>query len=189
MMKKDKRVKDDGMEVPQYPGVNFSYGIDSVEGDTPVKDISPHTMKDRKVRLLSRKMHIMVEMKHHNGSVRHFLVKPKGNQFQYLGNLYVIDEDAREYDISSGCFMLRYHEGCALPYRLDIKKTDLGTAEAEVSIDPSLLADVVKGKYLQVLLRSAELDAYFRKAFILIIICLAVSLAHFVAVAYKGGWF
>lgn len=192
--KKDKKkvVDSDGLEVPVYEPamIQYSFGVDGVEGDTKKKEFDHKLLKEKKTLLLSRKKHFLIEMRHFNGSIRTFFVVPDANKFTYLGGTYLVDEDCKEFHASANCFMLRYHEGCSVPYRMDVKKDDLqGLAnEIEVSINPQLIHEVVKGKYLQMLLRSAELDSYFKKAFILIIIVLVAVLAHFGASAYKLGW-
>lgn len=142
---------------------------------------------------------IMIEMHHLNGSISNIVLLKDKHKFIYGGNAYIIDEDRKIWNNSSRTYMLRYHEGFALPFEIQIsgntlKKSVRGNndnkiSQIETSFNPYVLRDVLKFEYAKGVIQGAEVSEMIKRAYFLIIITLCGVLAHLIINAVKSGWF
>jgi len=108
-------------------------------------------------------------------------------RFEYKGGEYIIDPTLKEWCTTAKAYMLRYHQGCALPIRenIDIKKITDGTKQYYHSIgeddittlmNPFLLKKIIESDVIQAVLSGHELTEFFRKlkSWIMVIVILGV---------------
>jgi len=140
---------------------------------------------------------MLIEMSHANGTISHFTLSTNIHKFQWNNMAYIVDEDRKLYANTSKVYMLRYHEGFALPYEIEITASKFKKAlpldnpdikEISTSYNPFVLKDILKFEYAKGVIQGAEVHEFIKKSFLLLIIIGAIQIAHLALAAYKGGW-
>lgn len=139
-----------------------------------------------------RKRRILAEITFYNGSVSHVILPMSQHKFKYRGSTYIVDEERRVWSNSKKMFLLRYHEGFAMPYQIElsVNKMKKGVEELEIStaFNPNVLTEILKFEYAKGVIQGAEVHAYIKKSFIIIIITLLIGALHLGLNAFKNGW-
>lgn len=138
--------------------------------------------------------YILVEMLHHNGTLSHYKINIKHHKFKRGGMTYIVDEDRKIWSNSKKMFMFRYHEGFALPYDINISASEMkknipeGEHQISTAYNPSVLTDILKFEYAKGVIQGAEVHAFIKRSFLLMVIILLFVVAHLGIAAYKLGW-
>jgi len=142
----------------------------------------------------------LIEMLHTNGTVSHSIISSQIHKFNYGGSVYLIDEDRKIYCNTTKQYMLRYHEGFAIPFSIEVTSQGLKKGlrehdnyaedlkEVSTSFNPYVLKDILKFEYAKGVIQGAEVSEFIKRSFILLIIILVLGLVHLALAAYKGGW-
>lgn len=162
--------------------------------ESPVKHRKVRNFKTKIMERIKPKAVMMIEMYHHNGSVSHLVILTKQHKFNYGGSSYVIDEDTKIWNNSAKMYMLRYHEGFALPFNVEVsanvfkKNLPNHVEDVSTSYNPVVLKEVLKFEYAKGVIQGAEVHEFIKRSFIIIILTLGAVLLHFAVNAYKSGW-
>ena len=153
--------------------------------------------KALKDRLFSQRTYL-IEMNYMNGTCSHHFLKTQAHKFNLDKKTYLIDEERKIYSNTTKVYMLRYHEGFALPYSAEISSMELKKAlegkgedikEITTSYNPSLLKDVLKFEYAKGVIQGAEVHAFIKRSLLIGIITFIAVIVHLAIAAYKSGWF
>lgn len=140
---------------------------------------------------------MLIEMTHMNGTCSHFFLITKVHKFNLSDRSYIVDEERKIYSNTSKIYMLRYHEGFAMPYDVNITSVEMKKAlesqseeiqEIKTSYNPSLLKDVLKFEYAKGVIQGAEVHEFIKRSLLIGIVTLIAVLIHLAIAAYKGGW-
>lgn len=138
---------------------------------------------------------LLIEMMHTNGTVSHFIIKSDIYKFKLGERVYLIDEEKKDFNNTTKLYMLRYHEGFALPYKIDISASQFKRSlenkefdEIKTSFNPFVLRQVLKMEYTNGIIQGAEIMNILKRLFIIIVIVGIISIAHLLIHSYKAGW-
>ena len=184
------------IEVPQYVEPEKKQKFPKEKQKTFMKRFSIRRIKD----MFAPHRTVLVEMNFSNGTVSHYTTKTIRGYIKVKGGVYVVDESVMKYNNTSKLYMLRYHEGFAMPLSWELDAHDLKTRIPDemfesagqyhviTSFNPYVLIDVIKGEYTKGVLAGAEVSVILKRSFFLIIIVGAISMIHFIVHIYKAGW-
>ena len=111
----------------------------------------------------------LVHMELRNGMHTQFVIMLKGNCFNYMDGIYVIDDKFKYYDVSSKLYCLDYHQDFSLPIK---RKVDLnalrnaiqkeGITDVDTAINPVTLKNFIESAVIQKVMKGEEMDQIFR---------------------------
>lgn len=111
----------------------------------------------------------LIDMELRNGHYTRFIVFIKDDKFIYKDGTYIIDDDLKFLDESSGLFCLSYHQDLVLPVARKIFVNEIktsiemtGVSEVEAAVNPLTLERFIKSEVIQKVLKGAEMDEIFR---------------------------
>ena len=170
--------------------------LGNILGDTMKEKNFMTGLKNRFYEKFKSANIMLMEMYHTNGTISHFIIATKVHKFEHRGMAYVIDEEKKVYCNSTKMYMLRYHEGFALPFSIDIsaqkmKKASKGIQDLDeiaTSFNPYVLKDVLKFEYAKGVIQGAEVSEFIKRSFFISIVTLLAVLIHLIVNAYKMGW-
>lgn len=129
-----------------------------------------------------------------NGKHRSFQVREKKGIFRFKGGDYVLDNDAKYYNIDAEMFMLDYHEGCSMPIKRVFPIKDIKEAvgvspsqEIEHAVNPRNLKEALDAKLVEGIIQGAGLAKEFRMLLIITVITMIVSIVMVLLFAWKTG--
>ena len=131
-----------------------------------------------------------------NGMNRLFVMKSKGQGFQYKKKHYLIDDDSKYYIIEAKMYCYDFHEGFVLPIKRKIDITGIRkgmqnseVSEIEYSTNPETLQNFMVAKIAEGIMKGAELDKWMKQIRIMLIVAILTALLHFFLYAQKSGVF
>ena len=174
----------------------------SKKGVEVVEDFSNQKLKPKELKNVFGKFKdrffptktILIEVKHYNGTISNFTIKTDKHKFTYNDCVYIIDEDMKTFCNTSKMYLLRFHEGFALPYKVSVNASEFKKnlpddyLEISTSYNPWLLKDVLKFEYAKGVIQGGQLPELVKRTFIVGVINLFVILAFFATAAFKLGW-
>ncbi len=137
---------------------------------------------------------VLVNMELLNGFHRLFIVKEKEEGFVFRGKKYLFDDESKYYNIDAKLYTFDYHEGLVLPVKrkiplTTIKKTLESTEgiDIEYAINPSTLQRFMTAKIAEGVMKGTQLDEFFRKINMFIIVIMVAVLVHLALFLYASG--
>lgn len=136
----------------------------------------------------------LINMELMNGFHRFFVVKEKEEGFIFRGKKYLFDDEHKYYNIDAKLYMFDYHEAIALPIKRKIpvtaiKKTLESTEEIDIeyAINPSTLQRFMTAKIAEGVMKGTQLDEFFKKLQMILIVTMIAVLVHLVLFVYASG--
>ena len=136
----------------------------------------------------------LINMELRNGNYSTFVVYTAKNTFTYMKGEYIIDDEMKYYDVSSGLYCLDYHQDLSLPIKRkipfnDIRKviTATGLTEVETAINPISLKHFQESNLIQGVMKGQELDEAIKQLKLLAIISAVASAGIAIYLIVKSG--
>jgi hypothetical protein len=138
---------------------------------------------------------VLINMELANGMHKQFitLIK-KDNTFKYRGKLYLVDNESKYYVIDSKIWAYDFHEDFTLPIKrkiplIKIKKSieHSGISEVEYMMNPSTLERFTISKIAEGIMRGQQIDEFFKRIQLLMIITMVAAVIHLVLFMFKSG--
>lgn len=134
--------------------------------------------KFKRFRLkVQREKSYLINMELRNGNHTHFVVFTPYPHFIYMKGKYLIDDEMKYYDVSSGLFCLDYHQDLSLPIKRKIPFNDIrkiisasGITEVETAINPSSLKAFQESSLIEGVMKGQEIDEAIKKLMLIAII-------------------
>lgn len=137
---------------------------------------------------------VLINMELLNGFHRIFTVLEKEEGFVFKGKKYLFDDESKYYNIDAKLYAFDYHEGLVLPVKrkipvTSIKKTLESTEgiDVEYAINPSTLQRFMTAKIAEGVMKGTQLDEFFRKINMFIIVIMVAVLVHLALFIYASG--
>ncbi len=137
---------------------------------------------------------VLINMELTNGFHRLMLVKEKDEGFVFKGKKYLFDDEHKYYNIDAKLYMFDYHESIDLPIRRKIPVTSIkkhleSTADIDIeyAINPSTLQRFMTAKIAEGVMKGTQLDEFFRKINMFIIVIMVAVLVHLALFLYASG--
>ena len=137
---------------------------------------------------------VLINMELLNGFHRLFIVKEKDEGFVFKSKKYLFDDESKYYNIDAKLYTFDYHEGLVLPVKrkipmTTIKKTLESTEgiDIEYAINPSTLQRFMTAKIAEGVMKGTQLDEFFRKINMFIIVIMIAVLVHLALFIYASG--
>jgi len=138
---------------------------------------------------------VLINMELANGMNRHFLILLKpDNSFRYNKKMYLTDNESKYYVIDSKMWAYDFHEDFALPIKrkiplIKIKKTleNSKISEIEYATNPSTLERFTIAKIAEGIMRGQQIDEFFKRIQLLMIITMAAAVIHLILFMIKSG--
>lgn len=137
---------------------------------------------------------VLVNMELVNGFHRTFVVKEKEEGFQFNKKKYLFDDDNKYYNMDAKLYSFDYHEGITLPIKRKIPVTDIKKViestegiDVEYAVNPATLQRFMTAKLAEGVMKGTQLDEFFRKIQMFLIITMVAVLIHFALFVYGSG--
>lgn len=138
---------------------------------------------------------VLINMELSNGLHTKFIVKLKNdNTFKYKKKMYILDEDSKYYVTSSKIYAFDFHENFSIPIKRKIPMPSIrktvegsGLSEVEYMTNPSTLERFSISKIAEGIMKGQQIDEFFKKIQIMIIIILITVVIHLLLFAQKSG--
>lgn len=147
-----------------------------------------------KWRARNQKRAYLIRMELRNGNCEDFVVTPKGNDFVFEKERYVIDPSIKFWVNQSRMYALDYMQGFALPIRRKYDVNELNAAiegagmiETELSTNPKVLEDYVNSKIAEGVMKAQQIDEWMKATKQWIQVTAIVVGIHLLLFAYKTG--
>lgn len=124
-----------------------------------------------------------------NGMFASVYVKLSKEWFDYEDGRYIIDDDLKYYSVSSKCYMLDYHQDCAIPLRrrfnVNLVKEQLANSnndeiQTETAINPTSLKIFMESDIIQKIMKGAEMEQWIKfiklMLIVIVVICAVILL-------------
>lgn len=138
----------------------------------------------------------MVNMQLTNGTFFQFVTTIKDGGFKFDKGFYLIDDNMKQWNASSGMFMFSFHEELCFPIKTQINITDVKNSlyeshevELETAVNPVSLQKFMESTVIQKLLAGAELEDAMRLMKTLAIITLVIVSICLLLLLKIGGLF
>jgi hypothetical protein len=136
---------------------------------------------------------VLINMQLTTGQHMEFIVRVRDGGFRFDKGFYIIDDQMKYYNMSSGLWAFDYHEELCFPVTRKIDVNSLKNSliknsdvELETAINPVSLQKFMESTVIQKLLAGAELDKAMGLLKILMIIMLIVNVINLL-VSLKGA--
>lgn len=138
----------------------------------------------------------MIHIELNNGFHKSFLIKEKEDSFLYKKKTYVIDPEAKYYNIDAKIWCYDYHENFALPIKRKIPIKDIRDVmksinlnEIEYATNPSTLEKFISSEIAKQVLKSAQLDDWMRRMLTMTLLILVIVTGIGIYILYATGAF
>jgi len=155
-------------------------------------DVKGHFRRVR-TRMQPEKTYL-INMELRNGNHALFVAYTSKGNFIYMRGQYIIDDDMKYFDISSGLYCLDYHQDLSLPIKRKIPYTDIrkvitatGITDVETAINPALLKSFQESNLVEGVMKGAELDSAIRQLRMISIIGAVASVGIVLYLIFKSG--
>lgn len=137
---------------------------------------------------------VLINMELLNGFHRFFLVKEKENGFKFSGKFYIFDNELKYYCFDSKLWCYDYHQNFCMPIKRKIPVTDViktieesSITEVEYATNPSTLERFITSKIAEGIMKGQQIDEFFKRISMLVIIILIISVIHLCLFLFKTG--
>lgn len=137
---------------------------------------------------------VLIHMELFNNFIRVFVVKGKDNGFRFKGDKYLFDDESKIYNIDAKLYMYYYHQGVCLPFKIKIpvvktKKALESNDDVDIgyAINPSTLQRFMTAKIAEGVMKGTQLDEFFRKLQMFLIVTMVAVLVHLALFLYGSG--
>ena len=119
-----------------------------------------------------------------NGMFASVYVKLSKEWFDYEDGRYIIDDDLKYYSVTSKCYMLDFHQDCAIPLRrrfnVNMIKEQLAQSstdeiQTETAINPTSLKIFMESDIIQKVMKGAEMEQWIRFIKLMLIVSVVIS--------------
>lgn len=138
---------------------------------------------------------VLINMELVNGMHTQFLttIKPD-NTFKYKGKKYLVDTESKYFVTDCKLWCYDFHEEFSLPIRRNIPITKLkktiehsNITEVEYATNPSTLERFTVSKIAEGIMKGQQIDEFFKRIQLLLIITMLASVIHLIIFAFKSG--
>jgi hypothetical protein len=154
-------------------------------------------LKNYKFKILERffqKDVITVNMALVNGNHDTFIVRQKQGKFKYKGNVYIIDERMRYWNVTLKSWVLDYHEACSIPIRrhFDVDELKEAVSQSDIknvaqAINPSSVQQFIDSTVIEKVMAGEKIDRAIRTLTLCTVATLVVVLAHAAVYVHQSG--
>lgn len=138
---------------------------------------------------------MLINMELRNGDHVSFTAPTRNRGFEFLGGIYLYDDNLKYYHQSSKMYALDYHQDFNLPvqrriYINEVKKTleQSGVSEVELATNPSTLQSFIDSRIVSEILQSGvQIEEFFKSMKTLLMATLFIVIFHLVVFIAQSG--
>jgi hypothetical protein len=155
------------------------------------------TMKYKLTSALHPLSSVMINMQLSNGTIYQFIAEVKNGGFSFDKGFYLIDDNIKQWNVSSKIFMFSYHEELCFPIKTSINIAEVkkslfqsNEVELETAVNPVSLDAFMRSSVIEKLLKGDAIEDGLRfiktMSIIILIICCVILLLCFKSAKLLG---